>query len=97
MGLNYLQDGLNVNIAANIVGRRDDFRAESPFGNTTSPGYVRADLASSYVLPWRAAWVKQTSLFGKIENLFNKKYEEVDGFRARPLNFLVGVRGTFGR
>jgi vitamin B12 transporter len=97
VGLNYLQDGLNMNIAAIIVGRRDDFRAESPFGNTTSPGYVRADLASSYVLPWRAPGVKQTSVFGKIENLFNKKYEEVDGFRARPLNFLVGVRGTFGR
>ena len=97
VGLNYLQDALNVNIAANIVGRRDDFRAESPFGNTTSPGYVRADLASSHVLPWRAPGVKQTSVFGKIENLFNKKYEEIDGFRARPLNFLVGVRGTFGR
>ena len=96
VGLNYLQDGLNVNIAANIVGRRDDFRAESPFGNTTSPGYVRADLASSYVLPWRAPGIKQTSVFGKIENLFNKKYEEVDGFRARPFNFLLGVRAIFG-
>jgi len=97
VGLNYLQDGLSMNIAAIIVGRRDDFRAASPFGDTTSPGYLRADLASSYVLPWRAPWVKQISMFGKIENLFNKKYEEVDGFRARPFNFLMGVRGTFGR
>ncbi len=96
VGLNYLQDGLNVNIAVNIVGRRDDFRAASPFGNTTSPGYARVDLASSYALPWRTAWVKQTSVFGKIENLFNKKYEEVDGFRARPFNFLLGMRATFG-
>jgi vitamin B12 transporter len=96
VGLNYLQDGLNVNIAANIVGRRDDFRAASPFGNTTAPGYVRTDLASSYVLPWRAPLVKQVSVFGKIENLLNKKYEEVDGFRARPLNFLLGVRASFG-
>jgi vitamin B12 transporter len=96
VSLNYLQDGLNMNIAAIIVGRRDDFRAESPFGNTTSPGYARVDLASSYALPWRTAWVKQTSVFGKIENLFNKKYEEVDGFRARPFNFLLGMRATFG-
>jgi vitamin B12 transporter len=96
VGLNYLQNGLNVNIAANIVGRRDDFRAASPFGNTTAPGYLRADLASSYVLPWRVPGVKQTSVFGKIENLLNKKYEEVDGFRARPFNFLLGVRATFG-
>jgi vitamin B12 transporter len=96
VGLNYLQDGLNLNFAVNIVGRRDDFRAASPFGNTTSPGYARVDLASSYALPWRTAWVKQTSVFGKIENLFNKKYEEVDGFRARPFNFLLGMRATFG-
>ncbi|HKX49929.1 MAG TPA: TonB-dependent receptor, partial [Candidatus Binatia bacterium] len=96
VSLNYLQDGLNVNIAAKIVGRRDDFRAASPFGNTTSPGYARVDLASSYALPWRTAWVKQTSVFGKIENLFNKKYEEVDGFRVRPFNFLLGMRATFG-
>ena len=96
VSLNYLQDGLNVNIAAKIVGRRDDFRAASPFGNTTSPGYARIDLASSYALPWRTAWVKQTRVFGKIENLFNKKYEEVDGFRARPFNFLLGMRATFG-
>jgi outer membrane cobalamin receptor len=48
------------------------------------------------VLPWRAPWVQQTSVFGKIENLFNKQYEQVDGFRARPFNFLLGVRATFG-
>jgi vitamin B12 transporter len=96
VSLNYLQNGWNVNIAANIVGRRDDFRAASPFGNTTAPGYVRADVASSYVLPWRAPLIKQVSVFGKVENLFNKKYEELDGFRARPLNFLLGVRATFG-
>jgi vitamin B12 transporter len=96
VSLNYLQDGLNVNIAANIVGRRDDFRAASPFGDITAPGYLRADLASSYVLPWRAPLIKQVSVFGKVENLLNKKYEELDGFRARPLNFLLGVRSTFG-
>ncbi len=40
--------------------------------------------------------VKSVALFGKIENLFNKRYEEADGFRARPLNFLLGLRATFG-
>jgi vitamin B12 transporter len=95
VGLNYLQDGLNINLAAHVVGRRDDFRAAFPFGNTATPGYVRTDMASSYALPWRAAAVKQLSVFGKIENLFNQKYREADGFRARPLNFLLGVRANF--
>ena len=96
VNLNYLHDRWNVNLGANIVGRRDDFRAASPFGNTTKAGYVIFDLASYYSLPWRVPAVKDLTLFGKIENLLNKRYEEADGFRARPLNFLLGMRATFG-
>jgi len=96
VNLNYLHDRWNVNLGANIVGRRDDFRAASPFGNTTKVGYVIFDLASYYSLPLRVPAVKDLTLFGKIENLLNKKYEEADGFRARPLNFLLGMRATFG-
>jgi len=47
-------------------------------------------------LPWRVPAVKDLTLFGRVENLFNRKYEEIDGFRAPPLNFLIGVRSTFG-
>jgi len=94
--LNYLHDGLNINLIANIVGRRDDFQAASPFGDIVTPGYVTVDLASSYILPWRMPFVKQISLIGKIQNLFNKKYDQVDGFRSPPLNFLLGFRANFG-
>ena len=97
VNLNYLYDNLNVNLGANVVGSRDDFRAASPFGDITKPGYGIVDLASYYSVPWKVPGVKNLTLFGKIENLFNKKYEEVDGFRARPLNFLLGVRATFGK
>jgi vitamin B12 transporter len=96
VNLNYLYDNLNVNLSANVVGSRDDFRAASPFGDIRKPGYGIFDLASYYSLPWKVPGVKNLTLFGKIENLFNKKYEEVDGFRARPLNFLLGVRAIFG-
>ncbi|HEY3151060.1 MAG TPA: TonB-dependent receptor [Candidatus Binatia bacterium] len=96
VSLNYLRDGLNVNLIANVVGSRDDFRAASPFGDIVKPGYAILDLASSYSLPWQMPGVKNIALFGKIENLLNRKYEEADGFRARPLNFLLGVRATFG-
>ncbi|HYT54067.1 MAG TPA: TonB-dependent receptor [Verrucomicrobiae bacterium] len=96
VNLNYLYENLNVNLSANVVGSRDDFRAASPFGDITKPGYGIFDLASYYSLPWKVAGVKNLTLFGKIENLFNKKYEEADGFRARPLNFLLGVRAIFG-
>ena len=94
--LNYLQDALNINLIVNIVGRRDDFRAASPFGDTVTAGYGTVDLASSYKLPWRIPLVKELSLIGKIQNLFNKKYDQADGFRAPPLNFLLGFRANFG-
>jgi vitamin B12 transporter len=94
--LNYLQDALNVNLIVNIVGRRDDLRAASPFGDTITAGYGIVDLAASYKLPWRMPLVKELSLIGKIQNLFNKKYDQVDGFRAPPLNFLLGFRANFG-
>jgi vitamin B12 transporter len=94
--LNYLQDALNINLIANIVGRRDDFRAASPFGNIVTPGYVIVNLASSYTLPWRLPFVKELALIGKIQNLFNKKYDQTDGFRAPPLNFLLGFRVNLG-
>jgi outer membrane receptor protein involved in Fe transport len=60
------------------------------------PSYARFDLAGSYRWPVQMALVKNVALFAKIENLFNRKYEEANGFRARPINFLLGVQGVFG-
>ena len=96
MILNYEQERFHANLNANIVGKRDDFGVVSG-ADIKEAGYVKMDLASSYLLPWTAPGVKRLSLFGKIENLFNKKYEEADGFLARPLNFLIGIRGAFGK
>lgn len=97
VNLNYVYEGLGINLDANMVGKRADFRAAPPFGTLMLPGHVKFDLATSYALPLEFPLVKGLTLFGKIENLFNKKYQEADGFRARPLNFLIGIRGVFGR
>jgi vitamin B12 transporter len=96
VNMNYNYERFRINLDANIVGRRDDIDSVTG-GNIKKPGYVRFDLAGSYRLPVKLALVHDVSLFGKIENLFDKKYEEADGFRARPLNFLLGVRASFGK
>ncbi|MBI4527310.1 MAG: TonB-dependent receptor [Deltaproteobacteria bacterium] len=96
VNLNYHHENLEVNLFANIVGKRDDFDATT-FADIQKPGYTRFDLAGSYRLPVRIALMKSMSLFGKIENLWNKKYEEADGFRARPLNFMLGIQGVLGK
>lgn len=95
VNLNFLYEDLNVNLNAVMVGKRDDFDAQT-FANISQSGYTRFDLAGSYRLPVKIDLVKNLSLFGKIENLFNRKYEEANGFKTRPFNFLLGVRGVFG-
>lgn len=95
VNLNYFYDRFRLNLDANLVGRRDD--TDSVTGSSiTKAGYVRYDLAGSYQLPLTIPPTKDVSVFGKVENLFNKKYEEADGFRARRLNFLLGIRASFG-
>ena len=95
VSLNYFYDRFRLNLEAHLVGKRDDIDSVTG-ANIKKGSYARFDLAGSYRLPMKIDLVKDVSLFGKIENLFNRKYEEADGFRARPLNFLLGVRAVFG-
>jgi vitamin B12 transporter len=96
VNLDYVYERFRLNLNTNIVGWRDDFDVVT-FANIRKSGYTRFDLAGSYLLPVKIPLVKSASLYGKIENLFNRRYEEADGFLARPLNFLIGIQGVFGK
>jgi vitamin B12 transporter len=96
VNVNYTFDRYRLNLETHIIGRRDDINSTTG-APIKKAAYARIDLAGAYQLPVKLENVKEVSVFGKIENLFNKRYEEADGFRARPLNFLLGIRGTFGR
>ena len=94
--LNYKNGPFNLNFDSHLTGRHLDVDAVN-FNTIDKAGFSRFGLASSYVLPWQPPGTKQVQLFAKIENLFNKRYEEADGFLARPVNFLIGLRGVFGK
>lgn len=94
--LNYQSGPLNVNLNTHFVGHRLDVDAQN-FNIKDKAGYTRFDLASSYRLPWTSSWTNALRLYGKIENLFDRDYEEADGFQAPPINFIIGIRGTFGK
>jgi len=55
----------------------------------TNPSYIRADGGFSY----RVA--HGVEIYGRLNNLLDRKYEEVLGYPALPLNFLAGVKFTF--
>lgn len=96
LGLNYKGGSFQINLTSHVIGHHLDVD-HATFAKIGKGGYTRFDLASSYLLPWQWPGIKGLTLFGKIENLFNRRYEEADGFRARPLNFLVGIQGAFGK
>jgi vitamin B12 transporter len=35
-------------------------------------------------------------LFGRVENMFDQRYQEVFGFEAAPITAFAGVKLTFG-
>ncbi|MGH7860590.1 MAG: TonB-dependent receptor, partial [Candidatus Binatia bacterium] len=75
-----------------LVGDRDDFDPEAFFAVRENPAYQRADVAAAYRWPVSAGALKRVGLFARVENLFDRDYEEALGFGARPLNFLAGFR-----
>lgn len=96
LGLGYKDGPFQINLTSYVIGPHLDVD-HATFATIGKGGYSRFDLASSYLLPWQWSGIKGLTLFGKIENLFDRRYEEADGFRARPLNFLIGIKGVFGK
>jgi vitamin B12 transporter len=88
-------DGLlNLNLSIKVVGDRDDI--DPRLGVTRSnPMFARTDIAVSYAFPVQNAFGSYLTIYGKVENLFDRHYQEVLGFRSPPLNYLAGIRMTF--
>jgi vitamin B12 transporter len=54
----------------------------------TAPGYTVVNLATNYQLD------EYTSLFGRLDNLFDLHYQDPTGFERPGLGIFVGVRLT---
>jgi vitamin B12 transporter len=78
-----------------LVGERPDFDPVAGFAVRDNQGYQRADLAVAYDWPLAALVVRKVGVFARVENLFDRHYQEVLGFGARPLNVLAGMRVEF--
>jgi outer membrane receptor protein involved in Fe transport len=87
---------LAVNLDGVLVGRRRDLdpRTFSRFDAAGKPiynqGFSKVDLAGSYRLK------SFVSLFARIENLFNNRYQEVLGYPAYRTTFSAGMRFRIG-
>lgn len=77
------------NLGAYFSGHRTD----SDFlglGLVRSPGYARFDVATSYEVR------HNVTAFGRVENLFDHRYQEIIGFPALGRDFRLGMKFTIG-
>jgi vitamin B12 transporter len=80
---------LNFNLATYFTGVRTDSDFDG-LGITHNPGYVRFDLATSYIVG------KGVSLYGRVTNLFDKQYQDAVGYAALGRDYRLGMNYRFG-
>jgi len=87
--LTYLGTRWGGNLGGSFVGRRPDSDFLG-FNIDHAAGYVRADVGGWYaVRPWVTAYVN-------VENALDRRYNEVVGYPALPVNFRAGLRFRVG-
>lgn len=87
--LSYLGNKWGANLSGSFVGRRpdNDFLG---FNINHAAGYVRADLGGWYALNSRV------TAYANVENALDRRYNEVVGYPALPINFRAGFRFRIG-
>jgi vitamin B12 transporter len=91
LDLNYqfLKKG-NANLGIIYVGKRDDLDfSVAPTRRVSLNQYTLVNLSASYDIS------KNFQLFGRVENLLDKEYEEVKGYGTPGLSFFGGIRLNF--
>jgi vitamin B12 transporter len=78
-----------VNLNTTFVGERQDSDGVG-FGIVRNPRYQKMDLGGSYALS------PSIDFIARIENLLNRRYEEVLGYPALQRNALLGINVRWG-
>jgi outer membrane receptor protein involved in Fe transport len=61
----------------------------------TNAGYAKVDLSASAVLAEGWGPLSTLRLTAKVENLLDERYDDVLGFPALGLTYLVGLEANF--
>jgi vitamin B12 transporter len=87
--ISYLGTRWGANLGTSFVGRRSDSDFLG-FGIDHAAGYVRADLGGWYAIHPRV------TAYVNVENALDRRYNEVVGYPALPINFRAGFRFRVG-
>jgi outer membrane cobalamin receptor len=82
-----------LSVAANYSGKRPDFDfTQFPSPRVTLPAYAKVDLAGEF--PLGRISLPNVQVNTRVENAFNKRYQEVLNFPAPGRVILVGVKAN---
>ena len=85
--------GLSLGAAVNYVGKRPDTDfSQFPSPRVTLPAYTKVDLSAEY--PLTGLRRGGLSLNARVDNIFDKRYEEVLNFTSPRRTILIGGRAS---
>ncbi len=87
--LSYLGTRWGANLSGSFVGHRADSDFDG-YGINHAAGYVRADIGGWYAVSSRI------TAYLNVENALDRRYNEVVGYPALPVNFRAGMRFRIG-
>jgi vitamin B12 transporter len=82
-------------ISADILKKADISIYYDYTGKRYDYGYVKLDSYTTLNAVANFNTTENTSVFVRIDNLFNKEYEEVKGYDAGGINVRCGLKGRF--
>ena len=86
-------DAVSADLVYVFVGDRDDI---SPVGTIlNNPAYNRFDLTVNYSPGWQWQILRDEKLYVRVQNIFDRRYQAVLGFKSPPVNFVAGVKLAF--
>lgn len=76
----------SISLAVHVIGTRTDFQAVTPFGRTNLPHETTVKVAGSYKVS------KYLTVFARMENFFDSRFEEPNGFQRPGFAVFAGVK-----
>lgn len=85
----------SVSVQASYIGKRPDYDFNQfPSPVVTLPAYVKLDFAGSFAVFHSATGSSAVSITGRVDNVLDKKYQDVLHYAAARRTFLIGARLT---
>ncbi len=95
LSIDHVWDRFHSNMTVTFVGDQQDLDFRTfPAPRVTLPGYTKVDVAMSYLLMKDRPHLRELTAFGKVQNLFDEGYQQVFGFSAPRITFLLGLKGS---